>query len=316
MTVDAKYIMSAAIAGLISAFALMSAFSGGLIGLILGVASPFALFFIAITTGLTGTVIAAGVGFALIALMTPAIISAGLYLFGVCCAPIILAWRMERETGFGPNTRLTGDVIGKALGITALIGGGALAFAFLHGYPTLSDPVNGALGMMRQAFFAAVDQIAAGSKMPNAELIQTKAQFDALGPMVFGGIGAVWLFIAALNGSLAAMFAKKTGRFGGADIAQLRLARWIVFPVAGTFILGFSNGAPGLAFTGLSITLFAAVLLQGLSVAHAYSKGLPARGILLTLVYLACLLSPLKILLVLVGLVDTRFDLRARRAGS
>lgn len=316
MTVDAKYIMSAAIAGLVSAFALMSAFSGGLMGLILGIASPFALFFVAITAGLTGTVIAAAVGFALVALMTPAIISAGLYLFGVCCAPVIMAWRMERETGFGPQTRLSGDTIGKIIGLTALIGGGMFAFALLNAYPTLSDPVDGALGLLRQTFFASIDQIAAGSQMPNAEVLQAKAQFDALGPLVFGGIGALWLFIAAVNASLAAMFAKKLGRFGGADIAQLRLVRWFAFPVGASFILGFSAGPPGLAFTGLSITLFAAVLLQGLSVVHVFSKQLPLRGLLLAIVYIACVFSPLKILLVLLGVADTRLNLRARRAGA
>lgn len=315
MPVTAKYVMSAAFAGLVSAFAFMSLFGGGVLGFSLGILTPLPLFYIAMTSGLTGTALATGVGFGLIAITAPLILSGGLYLFGMCLAPMLLAWRMERETGFGPAVVLSGMTIGKVLALIALVGGSGIALAFLNMDQSLADQ-GGVLGAARQMFYALVDQTAAGAQMSNTDLLAMKAQFDGLGTLVFVGAGASWLINAALNAGLAATLAKRAGQLGGAQMSALRLPRWFAIACAVFLMLSFTAGSPGLALTILAVTLLACTMLQGLAITHAFSRSLPARGLFLTLLYGLCLLTPTQILLALLGLADTHFDLRARSASS
>jgi hypothetical protein len=316
MPINAKYLMTAALAGLVSAFAFMSSFSGGILGVLLGVLSPLPLFFSAMTSGLLGTAIASGAGFALLAMQTPAILSGGFYLLGMGFAPLFLAWRLDRDKRFGPSAQIDGAYIGKQLSVIALLGGAAMALAILNADQALADK-GGLTAFARDVMFSAINQMAAGSQMTNGEVADLKAKAAAMGNAAFIGSGSAWLLVMALNAALAALFAKRTGRFGGAALADLVLPRWFIFPLVAFSIMSFSAGSPGLAIGVLAITLVAAAALHGLAVIHSLSRGVTARSFLLAGIYVVCLLfNPAGILLALLGVADSRLGLRHRGAGS
>lgn len=316
MPINAKYFMFAAFAGFVSAFAFMSSFSGGVLGIILGVLTPLPLFYCAVTAGLLSTAIASGIGFGLLALQTPSILSGGFYLVGMGFAPLVLAWRLDNAQRFGPSGTVDGVFIGKQLSLIALLGGAIMALAILNADQALADK-GGLSAFAKDIMFAAINEMASGSQMSNADVADLKTKAANMGNTAFMGSGSAWLLLMALNAALAALFAKRTGGFGGAALSDLAMPRWFVFPLVAFSILGFSAGSPGLALGVLAITLIAAAALHGLAVIHSLSRGMNARSILLTGTYTVCLFfNPAGILLALLGLVDTRLSLRHRGAGS
>ncbi|MCX5511987.1 hypothetical protein C3941_07940 [Kaistia algarum] len=83
--------------------------------------------------------------------------------------------------------------------------------------------------------------------------------------------------------------------------------------LAATFI-GGSIGEVGGAFAGAFAAIFA---LTGYGLVHASLLGRPARGVLLWLLYvLTFLFSPTLVVMCVVGVADSLFDLRSRRLGG
>ena len=125
----------------------------------------------------------------------------------------------------------------------------------------------------------------------------------------------VWLTIALFNLWLAGLIVDASGRAlrPWPDLHALELPNFLVLLFAGALALSFIPGLPGLLATGLAGALLFAYVLQGLAVIHVYSKGMTARGLLLTTVYLGILLLGwVAILVAILGLAEPMLGIRQR----
>ncbi|MEO0413095.1 MAG: DUF2232 domain-containing protein [Pseudomonadota bacterium] len=314
MPINQKYVMRALLAGLASACAFMALFSGNILGFALGVLSPLPLFFTALTAGLTGTALATLLAFGLLALQAEAILSVGVFLLGLAGAPLYLAWQMDRA-GQMPR-RLSGQAIGAHLAVLALAGGALIGLSLLQLDKALVE-VGGLSGYARLSVDAFVNAMAAGGNVRNADLMTMKVQANALGAAIYAVAGAIWLIFMAVNAGIAARIAKSAPSFDFANIRMLQMPRWVIFPVIAFSVLSLSSGTPGVAMAVLAVTLLMACALQGLSVIHFVSQKLRYRGAFLFGVYALCFFfNPAGLLLALMGLIDSRLDLRQRLASG
>ena len=125
----------------------------------------------------------------------------------------------------------------------------------------------------------------------------------------------VWITIALFNLWLAGRIVDASGRAlrPWPDLHALELPNFLVLLFAGALALSFIPGLPGLLATGLAGALLFAYVLQGLAVIHVYSKGMTARGLLLTTVYLGILLLGwVAILVAILGLAEPMLGIRQR----
>ena len=77
----------------------------------------------------------------------------------------------------------------------------------------------------------------------------------------------------------------------------------------------FLPGIAGLLATGLAGALFFAYVLQGLAVLHAFSQGMPFRGLFLATVYIGVLLLGwVAVAIAILGLAEPMLRLRDRAA--
>ncbi|HWM31783.1 MAG TPA: DUF2232 domain-containing protein [Methyloceanibacter sp.] len=129
----------------------------------------------------------------------------------------------------------------------------------------------------------------------------------------------VWLTISLFNLWLAGLIVDASGRAlrPWPDLHALELPNFLVLLFAGALALSFIPGLPGLLATGLAGALLFAYVLQGLAVIHVYSKGMTARGLLLTTVYLGILLLGwVAILVAILGLAEPMLGIRQRPGPS
>ena len=129
----------------------------------------------------------------------------------------------------------------------------------------------------------------------------------------------VWITIALFNLWLAGRIVDASGRAlrPWPDLHALELPNFLVLLFAGALALSFIPGLPGLLATGLAGALLFAYVLQGLAVIHVYSKGMTARGLLLTTVYLGILLLGwVAILVAILGLAEPMLGIRQRPGPS
>ena len=129
----------------------------------------------------------------------------------------------------------------------------------------------------------------------------------------------VWITIALFNLWLAGRIVAASGRAlrPWPDLHALELPNFLVLLFAGALALSFIPGLPGLLATGLAGALLFAYVLQGLAVIHVYSKGMTARGLLLTTVYLGILLLGwVAILVAILGLAEPMLGIRQRPGPS
>lgn len=133
---------------------------------------------------------------------------------------------------------------------------------------------------------------------------------------VFAGIS--WVCIMVLNLWLAARIVKASGQLQRPwdSLPDVTVLPQLSVPVfLGAMLLAFSGGIAALIGGIATGALGMAFALIGLAVVHVRTRGNPARGLLLGLLYsLAILFVPVLALLVLVGLTDTVHSLRNKRA--
>ncbi|MEM9878531.1 MAG: hypothetical protein AAF862_04540, partial [Pseudomonadota bacterium] len=280
-------------------------------GFLLGITSPMPLFYTAFTSGVLGTSIAAGIGFLLLALQTPAHISGGGYFVGLCLAPLFVAWWLERANGFVTARSISGKVLGDMLSIIAVAGSLIVALVLLTLDRALA--VHGGLVAVGQQFLVAIiDEFAAGSKMKSSDVALFKDDLLKRGQWLFSDIGARWLLFMTFAAGIAARMAKRSGKFGGANMRALSLPQWFAIPLLGSVLLSLAGGATGFVMSVIAMTLGAAAALHGMSVVHAMSRGLRLRPLILGSIYAIWMVYfPAGILLALLGVTDSRMNLRS-----
>ena len=127
----------------------------------------------------------------------------------------------------------------------------------------------------------------------------------------------VWQSIALFNLWLAGVIVQASGRalrpWPKLDAIELPNAFFLAF--TGSLLASFLPGLAGLLATGLAGALFFAYVLQGLAVLHAFSRGMPFRGLLLAAVYVGILvLGWVAVAVAILGLSEPMLRLRDRAA--
>jgi hypothetical protein len=141
---------------------------------------------------------------------------------------------------------------------------------------------------------------------------------ETIAPVVPGMVVAAWMTVTMVNGAAAEGIALKTGRAArpAPDIAETELPRAVAAALA--VAAGFALLAPGaLGVIALNVTVVLTVpfLVLGFAVVHAATKGVRARGLLLSGLYVvtAILTWPV-IVIVALGLIEQGFGLKRRFA--
>lgn len=125
----------------------------------------------------------------------------------------------------------------------------------------------------------------------------------------------IWLTVTLFNLWMAGLIVEASGRAlrPWPDLHGLELPNSLVLLFAGALAASFIPGLPGLLATGFAGALLFAYVLQGLSVIHVYSQGVPMRWLLLATVYLGILfLGWLAIVVAILGLAEPLLGLRRR----
>ena len=127
----------------------------------------------------------------------------------------------------------------------------------------------------------------------------------------------IWQTIALFNLWLAGVIVDASGRalrpWPRLDAIELPDAVFLAF--TGSLLSSFLPGLVGLLATGFAGALLFAYVLQGLAVLHAYSRGMPFRGLLLATVYFGMvLLGWVAVVIALLGLGEPMLRLRERAA--
>lgn len=130
-------------------------------------------------------------------------------------------------------------------------------------------------------------------------------------------LAIVWQSIALFNLWLAGVIVAASGRplrpWPRLDAIELPNVVFLAF--TGSLIASFLPGLAGLLATGLAGALLFAYVLQGLAVLHAFSRGMPFRGLLLAAVYLSMLLLGwVAVAMAILGLSEPMLRLRDRAA--
>lgn len=130
----------------------------------------------------------------------------------------------------------------------------------------------------------------------------------------------VWLTVTLFNLWMAGLIVEASGRAlrPWPDLHGFELPNTLVLLFASALAASFLPGLPGLLATGFAGALLLAYVLQGLSVIHVYSQGVPLRGLLLAAVYLGILLLGwVAIVVAILGLAEPLLGLRQRaRSGT
>src|SRR6478736_2903052 len=127
----------------------------------------------------------------------------------------------------------------------------------------------------------------------------------------------VWQSIALFNLWLAGVIVEASGRalrpWPALDAIELPNAFFLAFTAS--LLASFLPGLAGLLATGFAGALLFAYVLQGLAVLHAFSRGMPFRGLLLSAVYIGILLLGwVVVAIAILGLAEPMLRLRERAA--
>ena len=131
-------------------------------------------------------------------------------------------------------------------------------------------------------------------------------------------IAAIWLCIALFNLWIGGLIVQASGRalrpWPQLDAIDLPNVFFIVFAVS--LVLSFVPGLLGLIATGFAGAMLFAFVMQGLTVLHVYTRGVPFRSLLLTAIYLGIfLLGWVALVVAILGLSEPMLRLRERAAG-
>jgi Predicted membrane protein (DUF2232) len=127
----------------------------------------------------------------------------------------------------------------------------------------------------------------------------------------------VWQTIALFNLWLAGVIVEASGRAlrPWPKLGAIELPNAFFLAFAASLLASFIPGIAGLLATGLAGGLLFAYVLQGLAVLHAFSRGMPLRGLMLAAFYIGILLLGwVAIAVAILGLSEPMLRLRERAA--
>jgi len=196
--------------------------------------------------------------------------------------------------------------IGRLVGWAAIIGGTLAAFlVVLYGkdVETLKDAIKPFL-----------QQSALKTQFDEATIDNLSAILARGMPAAFA---AIWQTVILFNLWLAGVIVQASGRalrpWPQLDDIEVPSGFFLAFTV--TLVLSFVPGVAGLVATGFAGALLFAYVLQGLSILHAFTRGMPFRGLMLASIYLGIvLLGWVAIVVAIIGLSEPMLRLRERAA--
>jgi hypothetical protein len=281
--------------------------------------APLPIMIATLGWGLIAGAVAAGVSAAALAvigdpttaLAFSASIAAPGWLLAAFTAAPLPDWLRERFPNAAERVSVGGIV--TAATVIAMIGAlAALAtlIVIYHGYDTAATKVAKALA----------DAIAAEAAGLGENGVQAKVFAEALvhwGPMAIAASTLLMLCVNLYAAARSTQVSQSLGRPWPDLPTSLSLPR----PLGFILILC----AAGTAFLPLPASQFASIgvgglggafVLQGLAVAHALSRGLKLRPVMLIALYLCCIFRAIYILpaLAALGVIDAFIRLRARAA--
>ncbi|MGH6826373.1 DUF2232 domain-containing protein [Methyloceanibacter sp.] len=215
-----------------------------------------------------------------------------------------------------PQGQATGALewypIGRLVGWAAIIAGAIVSLGILMtGYN--ADSLGESMReLFKQGAFKDLD--------PNGTLINESSIGGLSNVLVwlFPAFSAIlWQSIALFNLWLAGVIIETSERalrpWPKLDAIELPNAFFLAFTAS--LIAAFLPGTAGLVAIAFAGALFLAYVLQGLAVLHAFSRGMPFRGLLLAAVYIGIvLLAWPAIAVVILGLAEPMLRLRERAA--
>jgi len=222
---------------------------------------------------------------------------------------------MSRQA-VGPQGETTGALewypVGRLVGWTAVIAGALAAVMVLT------------LGYDADSYRDSIKEL-----LQNSALKELDRDGSVINDSTIGGLSTVlartlpaafaivWQTIALFNLWLAAIIVEASGRalrpWPKLDEIEIPNAFFLAF-TAGLFT-SFLPGIAGLLATGFAGALLFAYVLQGLAVLHAFSRGMPFRGLLLAAIYIGILLLGwVAIAVAILGLSEPMLRLRERAA--
>ena len=310
-------------AGLASALLLASIVSGSAFAFVLLWLSPLPLLIAGFGWGF-GAALVGGV-IASIALGSVTTYAFGLTFFLGIAGPsallaLVVMLARPAEESADPDVRAAGgyewfpvgDIVEALAGMAAILG---VLFVLQYGWSfetyleALRPSVEGAIELMRRIGGPGASMPAAGS-----EAYQASVRFMAI-VLPISLVSVVFLMLV-LNTWIAGKIVVRSGRTARPwpDVAAFAMPRRALFVTLGATLLGlFTSGIVGVLLGIVATAFLIAYMFQGLAVMHYVTRNRPARGVLLTFIYLSILfLSVPGLVLVVLGLLDTLMAFRRR----
>jgi hypothetical protein len=298
-------------AGLVSSALFASAITGTPIAGLLFYLAPLPICLAGLGWGTVAGIAAGAAG----TLVTAAVLGPGLGLLFALALGLPLATlcyfallsRQNANTGQDSVAAVEWYPIGRLVGWAAIIGGLLAGVMMLYlGHDTES---------YREAIKDALQKSALKDQFDEAAIASLSTVAARGLPALFG---ISWMIIALFNLWLGGVIVEASGRalrpWPKLDDIEVPSAFFLAFTAS--LVFSFVPGLVGLIATGFAGALLFAYVLQGLSVLHAYTRGMPFRGALLASIYLGILLLGwLAIVIAIIGLSEPMLRLR-ERAGA
>jgi hypothetical protein len=308
-------------AGIVSALLLLvGAIFGNLGAVLLIYLAPLPLALAGLTLGLPAVLagLAGGV-IAGLSLSGPVAL-AHLLTVGLPVAVLVrqaLLARSAAEAG-DDGADVVGEVQWYPLGrLVVWLGGFAVAL-FAVVMVVLAGEPGGVVGWLDERLLLMLETYGAnfGTLVTERTAAEVAAQTARLMPAI---MAVVWMGVMVLNFALAQGLAKRFGRNlrPSPRFEDLVLPRWLGAVLGAALLLAFASGDAGL-FGGVVLgVVFAAYLVQGLSVLHKAAQMTPVPGLVMAGVVVSIgVFGVPAVLVAALGLVEDWFRLRRRIGGG
>jgi hypothetical protein len=311
----ARFYLLGAGAGLVSAALFASAATATAIAGILFYLAPLPLCLAGLGWGWTSAAVATLVG-ALVAGLALGPV-AGAIFAGAIALPItaLCYLALLSRPAVAPQGRqasLEWYPVGRLVGWAAVIAGvlaGILVLTLGYDVDTYKESIKDLLQ------HSALKELDRDGKVINESTIAGLS--TVLARTLPAAFAIVWQSIALFNLWLAGLIVEASGRalrpWPKLDSIELPNAFFLAFTAS--LLASFLPGIVGLLATGFAGALFLAYVLQGLAVLHAFSRGMPFRGLMLASLYLGILLLGwVAVAVAILGLAEPMLRLRDRAA--